>query len=172
MSTGAESAVYVSVQEAPFDFSAEQIALSAQSASIGATVIFTGIVRDFEPASKTENQSVPENEPVSQPLKALWIEHYPAMTEQSINAICIEACSRWSIEACRVIHRVGNLAVQEPIVLVGVAAQHRQEAFQACEYIMDYLKTSAPFWKKAIFEDDEHWVEAKSQDQQALKKWR
>lgn len=145
------------VQEADFSLQDEYAALLQQGQNIGAVVSFTGLVRDRDTAT---------------PLAHLYLEHFPEVTEQEIARIVAQANERWRITACTVIHRVGLLATDEQIVLVLVASEHRQAAFAAAEYIMDYLKTEAPFWKQERFIDGrEHWVEAKASDAQAAAKW-
>lgn len=145
------------VQEADFSLQDEYTALLQQGQNIGAVVSFTGLVRDRDTAT---------------PLAHLYLEHFPEVTEQEIARIVAQANERWRITACTVIHRVGLLATDEQIVLVLVASEHRQAAFAAAEYIMDYLKTEAPFWKQERFIDGrEHWVEAKASDAQAAAQW-
>ena len=125
--------------------------------SIGAIVTFTGLVRDIN-----------QGESVS----GLSLEHYPGMTEKSLIDIVEQAKHRWDIIESTVIHRVGPLKVSEQIVFVGVATQHRGDAFAACEFIMDHLKTKAPFWKKETFSNGEiKWVDARETDQQTISKW-
>ena len=144
--------IRVSVQEAPFDLGAELAGFGAPPA--GAVVSFTGIVRDDTGA-----------------LEALEIEHYPAMTESAITAIAQDACARWDLTDLRVIHRFGRLEVGAQIMMVATAARHRAEAFTAAEFLMDYLKSRAPFWKREIGADGARWVEAKDADEAALKRW-
>jgi len=128
-----------------------------KNASVGAVVTFSGLVRDCN---------------LGEAVSALTLEHYPGMTEKCLEDIVVQAKQRWNILACRVIHRVGELALQDQIVFVGVASLHRQEAFACCEFIMDYLKTQAPFWKKeSNVEGDSHWIDARESDQTALFKW-
>lgn len=142
----------VRVQSAPFDFGAEGTAFAAGLPS-GAVVTFTGLVRD--PGG----------------LVAMEIEHYPGMTERAIDAIVAEATARWSLDGALVIHRHGRLASGEPIMMVATAARHRAEAFQAAEFLMDYLKSRAPFWKKEIGADGAEWVAARDTDEDALSRW-
>jgi molybdopterin synthase catalytic subunit len=123
----------VIIQEQDFDVADEIKALRAQSSETGAIVTFTGLVRDIN-----------DSDTISQ----LRLEHYPGMTEKSIEAIVDEARTRWKIIGVRVIHRVGQLVPTDQIVMVAVSSQHRKDAFLACEFVMDYLKTRAPFWKK------------------------
>ena len=160
--------INVLIQTSSFDVAAEtqllENALTSQRSNMGALATFTGSVRGSETGASGDAAAYGE-------LLALDIEHYPAMTQSTIEAIALAASQRWSFLGCRVIHRVGRLAVGEPIVLVLVASSHRKEAFAVCEYILDYLKTAAPFWKKAIFEHGEQWVDAKVTDTEALDKW-
>jgi molybdopterin synthase catalytic subunit len=153
---------YIEVAVQTDDFSLAQqngfADLSGDYTQVGALVSFVGKVR------AEENNEVGA-------LVALQLEHYAGMTENSLQSICLQAAERWPLTACRVIHRVGRLLVGENIVLVSVACAHRGDAFAACEYIMDYLKTQAPLWKKTIYEKNEQWVNAREQDEQALQKW-
>ena len=159
--------IHILVQTEPFNLSDEmyqlQNSFDQQDQEIGAISSFTGQVR-----SAQEDQSVMGK---SGKLLALSIEHYPGMTEKSLLETCQLANKRWPFKACRVLHRVGYLTVGQPIVLVLVAASHREQAMKACEFIIDHLKTASPFWKKAIFENTAEWVEAKSSDQLAIKRW-
>ena len=144
----------ISVQEAPFDLGAE-IAGFGAAGNAGAVVTFSGIVRD------DTGQMV-----------ALELEHYPGMTEKALTRIAEEAMARWSLAECLVIHRYGRLAVGEPIMMVATAARHRLAAFEAAEFLMDYLKSRAPFWKREIGVDGPgDWVDAKDTDEAALKRW-
>ena len=128
-----------------------------ENSSVGAVVTFSGLVRDCN---------------LGEAVSALTLEHYPGMTEKCLEDIVNQAKQRWNILACRVIHRVGELALQDQIVFVGVASLHRQEAFACCEFIMDYLKTQAPFWKKeSNLQGDSHWIDARESDHTALFKW-
>jgi molybdopterin synthase catalytic subunit len=128
-----------------------------QASNTGAVVTFTGLVRDINQGEK---------------ITALTLEHYPAMTEKALADIVEQAKSRWSLINTTVIHRVGELQLLDQIVFVGVASLHRGDAFAACEFIMDYLKTSAPFWKKETnSEGKSYWVDARDSDQTALAKW-
>lgn len=146
----------ISVQVQDFNQQVEYDHLKCKT-SIGAIVTFTGLVRDIN-----HGQSVSD----------LSLEHYPGMTEKYLVDIVKQAQQRWNIIESTVIHRVGQLAISDQIVFVGVASQHRGDAFAACEFIMDYLKTQAPFWKKETMTNGEQkWVDAREQDQQALSKW-
>ena len=143
----------VRVQSAPFDAGAELTVFSSSVSGAGAVVSFTGIVRG-------------DND-----LAALEIEHYQAMTTPAIEAIVAEASTRWSLSDALVIHRHGRLAVGEAIMMVVTAAPHRRAAFEAADFLMDYLKSRAPFWKKEIGPDGEMWVAAKGSDEDDLKRW-
>lgn len=146
----------LSVQQADFDLATEYAALS-QDHSSGAIVTFVGKVRDF-------NQG--------ETVNGLTLEHYPGMTEKSLQKIILDAEQRWPLQGVRVIHRIGELALGEQIVFVGVASAHRGAAFQACEFIMDFLKTQAPFWKKEATADGAHWVDARDSDTSAADRWK
>jgi molybdopterin synthase catalytic subunit len=149
--------IVVRVQKEVFDASAEAAALTQGRRDIGAVVTFAGLCRDEGGA-----------------LSALEIEHYPGMAEAEINRVAQEAASRWPLEGIIAIHRYGPIKPGEPIVLVITASTHRAEAFAAASFLMDYLKTEAPFWKKQHFADQTSgdWVEAKAQDLAAATKWR
>jgi molybdopterin synthase catalytic subunit len=146
----------VRIQEADFDVATELAALQAGRDDVGALVSFTGCVR----GGAAEGG-----------LTALTLEHYPGMTERAIEAMIDEARSRFRVLDARVIHRVGRLLPGARIVLVAAAAVHRHDAFQACEFIMDYLKTNAPFWKKETTAAGERWVDARVADDEALARW-
>lgn len=146
----------VEVREADFDLNAEMEALRAGSPGAGAMVSFVGVVRN-------RNQG--------DAILSLTLEHYPGMTEASIREIIGKARSRWSIEDAVVIHRVGRLVIGEQIVLCLVTSAHRGEAFEACEFIMDWLKTEAPFWKKEETPAGARWVDARESDELAKARW-
>jgi molybdopterin synthase catalytic subunit len=146
----------IRVQTADFDLGAEVAQLRAANRGVGAVVSFVGTVRDMN-----DGASVAEME----------LEHYPGMTEKALEDIVASARIRWNILDALVIHRVGPLRPLEQIVLVAVTSAHRGEAFAACEFIMDYLKTQAPFWKKEVTPDGARWVDARSTDDKALEKW-
>lgn len=146
----------VSVQTADFDLTTEIAKLRANNPAIGAVVSFVGVVRDL-------------NEGVN--VQAMELEHYPGMTEKALQEIAAQATSRWQLKECLVIHRVGLLKPLDQIVLVAVATEHRGEAFAACEFMMDYLKTQAPFWKKENTSEGERWVDAREADDNAVSKW-
>ena len=146
----------VSIQTQDFDVSAELAALRAQDARVGAVCCFVGTVRD-----RNEGDAVDSME----------LEHYPGMTEKSIEAMIDAALARFALYGVRVIHRVGLLQPQEQIVLVAVTSAHRGESFQACEFLMDYLKTQAPFWKKEQTPQGARWVDARVSDDAAMARW-
>jgi len=147
----------VRIQTADFDVSAEIAALRRNDPKVGAVASFIGIVRDVN-----EGYAVAE----------MTLEHYPGMTEKAIEEIIGQARSRWNVLNVLVIHRVGQLKPLDQIVLVVVAGEHRGEAFAACEFIMDYLKTRAPFWKKEQTGNGTRWVEARQADDVAAERWR
>ena len=144
----------VRVQSAPFDMGAEVAAFTSSVPGAGAVVTFSGLVRD-------EGGS----------LSAMEIEHYPGMTEKALENIRTEAVGRWSLTDAMVIHRYGPLKPGEQIMMVATAARHRKDAFEAAEFLMDYLKSRAPFWKKEFGPDGETWVAAKDDDEAALDRW-
>lgn len=146
----------IAVQIEDFDVSAELAGLRA--ASVGALVSFVGTVRDATAG-------------LSPGVTYMELEHYPGMTEKSLTRIAQQAIDRWHVNDVVIIHRVGKLKVSDQIVLVAVASRHRGMAFSACEFIMDYLKTEAPFWKKEVGEHGACWVDARSTDLSALNKW-
>lgn len=146
----------VKVQEADFDVGAELASLRAGDARVGALASFLGLVRDMNDGSS---------------VSEMTLEHYPGMTEKALEEIVIEARGRWDIYDALVIHRVGPLKPSDQIVLVAVTSAHRGEAFAACEFIMDYLKTRAPFWKKEATPDGGRWVDARETDDSAAARW-
>jgi len=146
----------VSVQADDFDVGAEIAALSAGRHEVGAVATFVGLVRDVSGGSS---------------VGAMTLEHYPGMTEKSLEEIVEQACSRWSLYGVRVIHRFGRLEPGDRIVFVGVAGAHRGETFAACEFIMDYLKTRAPFWKLEETPTGARWVDARDSDDSAAARW-
>lgn len=146
----------VRVQLTAFDPGAEVNALHAANRGVGAVVSFVGYVRDFNDG---------------QEVSGMFLEHYPGMTEKALGKIIEQARERWSLLGVEVLHRVGHLQPGEPIVFVGVTSAHRQAAFEACEFIMDYLKTRAPFWKRENTPEGPRWVEGRVSDQQAAQRW-
>ena len=150
----------VSIQAADFDLGAEVAALRAGDMGVGAVASFIGTVRD-----RSAGQAVPGA------ISAMELEHYPGMTEKAIEAMIDAAQARFDIRGARVIHRVGLLQPGDQIVLVVVTSMHRGEAFQACEFLMDYLKTQAPFWKKETTAEGARWVDARESDDAALARW-
>lgn len=142
------------VQDAVFDPGAETATFGQGRRDVGAVVTFTGLVRDD-----------------SGKMLALEIEHYPGMTERAITAIAEQAAERWNLADCLVIHRYGRLEIGAPIMMVATAARHRADAFAAAEFLMDYLKSRAPFWKKEIGPEGAAWVDAKDSDEDALRRW-
>lgn len=146
----------VSVQQQDFDVSAELALLREQSSEVGAIASFVGVVRDIND---------------EQQVATLELEHYPGMTESSISNIMAQAADRWQLLGGRVTHRIGKLALGDQIVLVAVSSLHRSEAFTACEFIMDYLKIRAPFWKKELTPQGERWVDARGSDHSAAERW-
>ncbi|AKJ29056.1 molybdopterin synthase catalytic subunit MoaE [Caldimonas brevitalea] len=146
----------VRIQSADFDLSTEVAALRAADRGVGAVVSFVGTVRDHSDGAS---------------VATMELEHYPGMTEKAIDGMIDQAFARFRIRAARVVHRVGRLQPADQIVLVAVASAHRADAFQACEFLMDYLKTQAPFWKKEQTPDGARWVDARTSDDAALARW-
>lgn len=151
-----EPQVAISVQNASFDPGALLTGLHARQGGVGAVVSFVGYVRDF-------NQG--------QEVAGMVLEHYPGMTEKALRSIVDEAVLRWPLLRAEVLHRVGPLSAGEPIVFVGVSSAHRAAAFEACHFIIDYLKTRAPFWKREATPEGNVWVAARETDQAALQRW-
>ncbi|MGC9368598.1 MAG: molybdenum cofactor biosynthesis protein MoaE [Paracoccaceae bacterium] len=145
----------VRVQQEPFSLGAEVEAFAAGRSDAGAVVTFTGIVRDL--ASGVLNRMV--------------IEHYPGMTQSALEGIEAQARERWELKDCLIIHRYGEMAPGDMIMMVATASPHRADAFEAAEFLMDYLKSRAPFWKKEITAQGETWVESKAEDEDALARW-
>jgi len=149
--------VSIRIQPEAFDVSRETEVLRAGKLAVGAIASFIGYVRDIHG---------------DQPVTGLTLEHYPGMAEKEIGEIVEKAKSRWTLEGVSVVHRIGELKPGDPIVFVGVASQHRGDAFAACEFIMDFLKTRAPFWKKQQGPDGAfQWLDARESDQTRLEKW-
>ncbi len=146
----------IEVNETDFSIQALVDALKCDNTSIGAICSFVGYVRDFGDEKN---------------VQGVYLEHYPGMTETALDGIASEAAEKWSLSGIAIYHRVGHLQLSDQIVLVVCASAHRKAAFAACEYVMDYLKVSAPFWKKEITGAGEYWVEAKQSDENEVKKW-
>ena len=159
--SGTGAAARVRIQTAQFDVSEEIAALQQNDPRIGAVCTFLGTVRDRNVHSAEHAGSV----------QTLALEHYPGMTEKSIDAMIDEAHTRFDIYGVRVVHRVGVMHPTEPVVLVAAASAHRGESFKACEFVMDYLKTQAPFWKKEQTAQGAQWVDARVSDDRALARW-
>ncbi|MBU3561905.1 molybdopterin synthase catalytic subunit MoaE [Polynucleobacter hallstattensis] len=147
---------FIRIQEADFDLTTEVKALRKDDPRVGAVVTFLGTVRDMNDGSH---------------VQGMTLEHYPGMTEKSLEEIIMQARSRWDLYKTLVIHRVGPLLPEDQIVLVAVTSAHRGEAFTACEFIMDYLKTAAPFWKKEETPEGSKWVDARVTDDAAMARW-
>lgn len=146
---------YVSVQAEDFSV-AEEYQLLASGTEAGAVVTFIGKVRDMN---------------LGDHVTGLHLEHYPGMTEKSLNEICDEAKARWPLQQLRLIHRIGDLDIGDQVVFVGVSSAHRSASFEACEFVMDYLKTKAPFWKKERTVDGPRWIDSRESDQKAAQRW-
>jgi molybdopterin synthase catalytic subunit len=151
----------ISVQTQDFDMAAEYQALLTNSdgtsnSNDGAVVTFVGLVRDYNQGNYVEG---------------LTLEHYPGMTERALEDIALQAKQRWPLGKVRVIHRIGKLALSDQIVFIGVTSKHREAAFEATQFIMDYLKNDAPFWKKEVTDIGERWVEAEDKDVKAQQRW-
>ena len=147
----------ISIQTKDFDVGAEMAEMRRGNPGIGAVASFVGLVRDINDGSG---------------VSTLTLEHYPGMTEKSLAAIVTEAEARWQILGCTIIHRIGELKPTDQIVLVIVASSHRGHAFEACEFIMDYLKTEAPFWKKEQTPQGQRWVDSRESDVAAAMRWK
>jgi molybdopterin synthase catalytic subunit len=147
------------IQKELFDVEKIISNLRKNKPSIGAVVSFIGYVREYNEDTKTKK------------LKQMYLEHYPGMSEKALMKIELNAKSRWSLEDIFIVHRIGKLLPSEPIVAVVVASQHRKNAFEACEFIIDFLKTDAPFWKKEISDQDELWVQNRVEDNQKKASW-
>ncbi len=151
------SIIKIKIQNEDFDVS-EEIKVLYQN-NTGAVVNFVGIVRDYDEKNK-------------QIINSMTLEHYPGMTETEIEKIIIESFDRWELTGVTVIHRIGNLKPFDQIVFVGVSSKHRQNAFDGCNFIMDWLKTKAPFWKFEEYNNQKNWVSFNESDNQALEKWK
>lgn len=147
----------IRVQLDAFDPGVELNTLHAQNLGVGAVVTFVGYVRDFNDGRD---------------VGGMFLEHFPGMTEKALGKIVDEAAQRWPLLKVELIHRIGRLEPGEPIVFVGTSSAHREAAFEACAFIMDYLKTRAPFWKKEDTADGPRWVEGRCSDQQAAQRWK
>jgi molybdopterin synthase catalytic subunit len=147
----------VSVQEVDFDFKHEHALLVSGDKGVGAVVAFIGMVRDLN---------------LAEDVVALELEHYPGMTEKSLLRIAEQAAQRWSLQAARIVHRVGKMYPGDQIVMVLTASAHRGDAYEANQFMMDYLKTEAPFWKKEWTPDGPRWIEARDSDEHAAAKWK
>ena len=143
------------VQTEDFDLASEVELIKSTNSSIGAVVSFIGTVRDL----------------TSESLVSLTLEHYPGMTEKSLRSIAKKARKKWEIESVTIIHRVGTLGIGDQIVLVITSSKHRQAAFDSCNYIMDFLKTDAPFWKKEVSDKEEKWVGKRESDEEQKNRW-
>ncbi|CAM3620542.1 molybdopterin synthase catalytic subunit MoaE [Polynucleobacter brandtiae] len=150
------SEAIIRIQEADFDLTGEISALRKNDPQVGAVVTFLGTVRDMNDGSQ---------------VRGMTLEHYPGMTEKALEDIVTQASARWDIRKALIIHRVGPLLPEDQIVLVAVTSAHRGEAFSACEFIMDFLKTDAPFWKKEETPEGGRWVDARVSDDAAIAKW-
>ena len=144
------------VQTNDFDLTTEVNLARANNSSVGAIVSFIGTVRDLR----------------SKSLSSMTLEHYPGMTEKSLKLIATKAREKWELQNITIIHRIGTLNVNDQIVLVITTSKHRQEAFDSCNFIIDYLKTDAPFWKKELTENNKGWVEARVSDKKQKKRWK
>ena len=156
----------VSIQVADFDLTKEIAELRANDASVGAVCSFVGTVREHE---RMHDELAGEG--IQPFISSLELEHYPGMTERSIEQMMQSARMKFNINAARIVHRIGILQPKEQIVLVAVTSPHRGESFKACEYLMDYLKTQAPFWKKEQTAHGARWVDARVSDDQAMARW-
>lgn len=149
------------VQEADFSLSEQYELLREKAGDPGAIVTFCGLVRElYDPTAGGEER-----------IQTLTLEHYPGMTEKSLEDIATQAAERWPLLATSIIHRVGELTPGDQIVFVGTASSHRQAAFDAAQFIMDYLKSKAPFWKKQVTEEGSDWVQSRDSDSAAIKRW-
>lgn len=145
----------IRVQQEAFDLGAEAGAFANKTSASGAVVTFTGIVRNTAEGT----------------LDYMDIEHYPGMTEAALRQIAHDALTKWSLEDAMVLHRIGKMRPGETIMMVATAARHRKDAFEAAEFLMDFLKSRAPFWKKEVTKDGSAWVEARDEDEDALARW-
>ena len=154
----------ISVQTEDFNVEAEYVALRQRAGDAGAIVLFTGLVREF--------QAIDSNDPGgSEKTQRLFLEHYPGMTEKHLESILQQASKRWPLLGVRIIHRIGGLYPGDQIVLVATASRHRQAAFESADFIMDFLKSRAPFWKKQTSLSESRWIDSRRSDIDALKRW-
>jgi len=149
--------IRVDVQQQDFDLAAEYAQVRDKADNPGAVAIFSGLVRELHDDVATG--------------QSLTLEHYPGMTEKALESIAERAADRWPLSVCRIIHRVGTLLPGEQIVLVVTVSAHRDAAFDAARFIMDYLKTSAPFWKKQVTGEQDYWVQSRASDHDAVARW-
>lgn len=162
----------IAIQQQDFDLAEEYQLLRQSDSAVGAVVTFSGLVRDFEVDCEIDCEIDSEGQfPTKSSIDLLSLQHYPGMTESLLKDIVEQANQRWNLIATTVIHRVGDLAPKDQIVLVGVASQHRAEAFAAAQFLMDYLKTQATFWKSVRRNGEQRWIESKTSDQQAAARW-
>jgi molybdopterin synthase catalytic subunit len=152
--------IHIAIQTTDINLNTEYAALRSVSKQVGGIATFLGVMRDMNDVSGELAQ-----------VTTLTLEHYPEMTQSSLKAIAQQATNRFDLHAVRVVHRVGTFAPSDAIVWVGVAASHRQAAFDGCAYVMDYLKTQAPFWKKEVTPMGERWVDARESDTAAQQRW-
>lgn len=150
------ASIAISVQTEDFDIAQEYAAMREGNTQDGAIVFFSGLVREMNQGRN---------------VTGLFLEHYPAMTEKALGKIVDQACARWPLSRIRLIHRIGQLHISDQIVFVAVSSLHREAAFDACHFIMDFLKNQAPFWKKETTSHGDTWVDAMEKDKQAMDKW-
>ncbi|MDO8909023.1 MAG: molybdopterin synthase catalytic subunit MoaE [Pseudohongiella sp.] len=155
--------IHIRVQQQDFDMAAEYAALRTASGNPGAIVVFTGLVREILDTAGVSTGTGKE--------QSLTLEHYPGMTESALQKIAQQAVARWPLQAISIIHRVGTLKPGDQIVLVAASSAHRSAAFESADFMMDYLKTSAPFWKKQLTRENSHWVQSRESDYQAVARW-
>lgn len=155
----------ISVQSEDFNVEAEYAALRHRASDAGAIVVFTGLVRELYGTERNDSEG-------SDKTQRLFLEHYPGMTEKQLESIAQQASKRWPLLGVRIIHRIGELYPGEQIVLVATASRHRQAAFESADFIMDFLKSRAPFWKKQTSMSESRWIESRKSDIDALKRWR
>ncbi|PCJ26085.1 MAG: molybdopterin synthase catalytic subunit [SAR86 cluster bacterium] len=151
----------ITIQTDDFDLAEEYRNLRSVAGDAGAIVTFTGLVRELYNPADSESDKI----------QTLFLEHYPGMTEKCLQQICDQANKKWPLLATRIIHRVGELSAKEQIVFVGTASAHRSDAFESAQFMMDYLKSNAPFWKKQSSGGQSSWVDSKQTDKDALKRW-